>query len=537
MAIKQVGLVPTVLSASRRKSHSIRTARRAGQSILGVIALTLLIEASCPAKAATPDGQVTWAVAISLASSWYDPAEASGIITPYMVYYALHDAMVKPMPGNALASSLAESWSLSDDGVVYEFVLRKGIKFHNGETITADDVKFSFERYRGAASKALKDRVAAVETPDPQHVQFKLKEPWPDFMTFYTSATGAAWVVPKKYVEQVGEDGFKKAPVGAGPYKFVAYIPGVELTLEAFDQYWRKSPSVKRIVFRTIPDEATRLIALKRGEVDIAYGLRGELAEELQRTKGLTTKAIVVDVPFWLYFPDQWDAKSPWHDQRVRLAAGLAIDRETINQAQALGHARITGSIIPDTFAYYWAPPAPVFDRAKAKELLVAAGYPRGFDAGDYFCDSTFANLAEAVINNLQAVGIRAKLRPLERAAFFKGYAEKGLKNIVQGASGAFGNAATRLEAFVAKGGTYVYGTYPEIDALFEEQAAELNAKKREAALRKIQELVHERTIYVHLWQGAAIHGIGPRVGESGLGLIVGHPFSTPYEDVMLKGK
>ena len=245
----------------------------------------------------------------------------------------------------------------------------------------------------------------------------------------------------------------------------------------------------------------------------------------------------MVDVPFWLYFPDQWDAKSPWHDQRVRLAASLAIDRETINQAQALGHARVTGSIVPDTFAYYWAPPAPVFDRAKAKELLVAAGYPQGFDAGDYFCDGVFANLAEAVINNLRAVGIRARLRPLERAAFFKGYAEKGLKNIIQGASGAFGNAATRLEAFVAKGGAYVYGTYPEIDALFEEQAAELDANKREAVLRKIQELVHERTIYVHLWQNAAIHGIGPKIGESGLALIAGHPFSTPYEDVTLKAK
>ena len=109
-----------------------------------------------------------------------------------MVYYALHDATVKAMPGKPFASSLAESWSLSDDGLIYEFVLRKGVKFHNGEAITAEDVKFSFERYRGAASKALKDRVVAVETPDPEHVRFKLKQPWPDFMTFYTSATGAA---------------------------------------------------------------------------------------------------------------------------------------------------------------------------------------------------------------------------------------------------------------------------------------------------------------------------------------------------------
>ena len=392
--------------------------------------------------------------------------------------------------GQPFAPSLAKSWSVSDDGLVYEFVLRNGVKFHNGEPVTAEDVKFSYERYRGAANKALKDRVAAVETPDPKRVLFKLKQPWPDFMTFYTSATAASWIVPKKYVEQVGDEGFKKAPIGAGPYKFVSFTPGLELTMEAFDQYWRKTPSVKRLVFKVIPDESTRLAALKRGEVDIAYSIRGELAEELERTKGLTLKPTVIQAPFWLYFADQWDAKSPWHDQRVRLAASLAIDHKTINQALTLGHSRITGSIIPDTFDFYWQPPAPAYDPAKAKQLLAEAGYPKGFDAGEYYCDASYANLAEAAINNLQAVGIRARLRPLERAAFFKGYAEKSFKNIIQGASGAFGNAATRLEAFVVKGGTYVYGSYPDIDALFQQQAAELDAKKRAAMLDKIQQLV-----------------------------------------------
>ena len=159
-----------------------------------------------------------------------------------MVLYALHDALVKPMPGQPRAPSLAESWSVSKDGLVYEFVLRKGARFHNGEPVTAEDVKFSFERYRGTAVKTLKDRVAAVETPDPGHVRFRLKQPWPDFMTFYASATGAGWIVPKKYVEKVGDEGFKKAPIGAGPYKFVSFTPGVELVLEAFEQYWRKTP-------------------------------------------------------------------------------------------------------------------------------------------------------------------------------------------------------------------------------------------------------------------------------------------------------
>jgi peptide/nickel transport system substrate-binding protein len=504
--------------------------------VIVLVAFTLMIGASA-SRAVNPEGQLTWGVHVSLAPTWFDPAETQGIITPYLVMYALHDAMVKPMPGQPLAPSLAESWTASEDALTYEFVVRRGAKFHNGDDVTAEDVKFSFERYRGVAHKVLKDRVAAVEIPDAQRVRFKLKQPWPDFLTFYVGATGAGWIVPKKYVERVGDEGYRKAPVGAGPYKFVSFTPGQELTLEAFDQYWRKTPSVRRLVFRVIPDEATRLAALKRGEVDIAYSIRGELAEELQRTKGLTLKPTVIQATFWLYFADQWDPKSPWHDQRVRLAARLAIDHKTINQALTLGHSKVTGSIIPENFEYYWQPPTPTYDPAEARQLLAEAGYPRGFDAGDYFCDIAYANLGEAVLNNLQAVGIRATLRPLERAAFYKGYAEKSFKNLIQGASGAFGNAATRLEAFVATGGAYVYGSYPDIDALFQEQAAELDHKRREATLHKIQRLVHERAIYAHLWQLGFINGVGPRVGESGLGLISGHAYSAPYEDVTLAGK
>jgi len=340
--------------------------------------LALMIVGFAAAPAAAADGQLTWGVHVSLAPTWFDPAEAPGIITPYMIYYALHDAMVKPMPGQPAAPSLAESWTVSKDGLVYEFVLRKGVKFHDGQPVTAEDVKFSFERYRGSAKASLKDRVVAVETPDPGRVRFRLKAPWPDFLTFYTGASGAGWIVPKKYVEKVGDEGFKKAPVGAGPYKFVSFTPGVELVLEANEQYWRKPPQVKRLVFKVIPDEATRLAALKRGEVDIVYSVRGELAEELQRVPGLTLKPAVIQAPFWLYFADQWDPKSPWHDQRVRLAASFAIDRSTINQALTLGYSKVTGSIIPATFEYFWQPPPPLFEVASAKKLLKDAGKEAG---------------------------------------------------------------------------------------------------------------------------------------------------------------
>jgi peptide/nickel transport system substrate-binding protein len=524
-------------SSSRRGIVMQFITRQLARMRDALLLMLVAVAAPAPAVAGSSQGQLTWGVHISLAPTWFDPAETPGFLTPYMVLYALHDALLKPMPKEPLAPSLAESWTGSEDGLTYEFVLRNGVKFHNGDAMTAEDVKFSFERYRGAAHAMLKEHVAEIETPDPQRVRFRLKQPWPDFLTFYVRATGADWIVPKKYVEQVGDEGFKKAPVGAGPYKFVSFTPGQELVLEAFDGYWRKTPSVKRLVLRGIPDETTRLAALERGEIDIAYSFHAELAEELQRSKGFAVKAPVIDVPLWLYFPEQWEPKSPWHDERVRRAASLAIDTETINQATLLGHGRITGSIIPDDFEFYWALPPPTYDPVKAKTLLAEAGYPSGLDAGDFYCDSSFAPYGEAIADNLQAVGIRSRLRPLERAAFFKGYAEKSFKNIVMASSGAFGNAATRLESFVVKGGPFVYGSYPDLDALFAEQAAELDRGRREAILHKMQQLVHQRTIYAPIFQIALISGVGPRVGESGLGLLAGHPYSTPYEDLTLAGK
>jgi peptide/nickel transport system substrate-binding protein len=508
---------------------------------VGLVGGLLLVGAFLPAtsaRAAGPTGEIKWGVHVSLATTWFDPAETSGIITPFMILYALHDAMVKPMPGNPLAPSLAESWSVSPDGLTYNFVLRQGVRFHNGEPVTADDVKFSFERYRGAAATSLKQRVSGVDVIDPRHVRFRLKEPWPDFMTFYgTPATGAGWIVPKKYVQAVGDDGFKKAPIGAGPYRFVSFTPGVELVLDAFEQYWRKVPHVKRLVFKVIPDEVTRLAALERGEVDIVYSIRGELAKELQRTPGLSLRPTVIPAPFWLVFLDQWDPKSPWHDQRVRLAATIAIDRNTINQAETLGFSKVAASMIPSSFDFFWRPPPYAFDPGKAKQLLAAAGYPNGFDAGHYYCDASYSNLAEGVVNYLGAIGIRTDIVPLERVAFFAQFREKKMRNIVQVGSGAFGNAATRIEAFVAAGGAYVYASYPDIDGLFREQAADTDRRRREATLQKVQQLIHEKAMFAPIWELGFLNGVGPRVAESGLGLITGHAYSAPYEDLTLKAQ
>ena len=514
----------------------VSSRRLYGAALLFAIA-TLTASAGDP-QAAGPTGQVTYAFHVTLAPRWLDPGETESAITPFKVLYAIHDALVKPMPAGQTTPSLAESWTMSPDGASYTFLLRQNIKFHNGEPVTAEDVKFSFERYRGISAKVLKDKVAAIETPDAAHVRFRLKQPWPDFMTFYgTPATGAGWIVPKKYVEKVGEEGFKKHPIGAGPYRFVAYNPGVELVLEAFDGYCRKTPSVKQLSFKVVTEISTRLAMLKRGEADIAYAMTGPLGEEVRRTPGLTLAPTPFSSTHWIVFADQWDASSPWHDRRVRLAATYAVDRQAINHAETLGFSKITGSFIPTSFEFYWQPPVYSYDPAKARQLLAEAGYPSGFDAGDFWCDAGGVNYCEPALNYLQAAGIRTKLRPLERAAFMKSYQERKLKNIIYSLSGVSGNAATRIEAFTVSTASYAYGGYPDIDGLCREQATEIDPKKREATLRRIQQLIHDKVMYLPIWQLSLLQAYGPRIAEAGLGLIAGYSFSAPYEDVKLKSK
>ncbi len=265
-----------------------------------------------PAPPTKPDGEMRWALYVTLAPAWFDPGEVTGgFLTPFWVLYALHDALVKPMPGNLMAPSLAESWTVSADQRVYEFKLREGLTFHNGDPFTADDVKFSWERSK--VGKVLKDRVRNVEVVGASRVRFHLHEPFPDFMAFYgTLATGAGWIVPRKYVEKVGDEGFKKQPVGLGPYKFVSHTPGVELVMEAFEGHWRKVPSVKRLVFKTVPDPTTRAAMLKNGEVDVAYMLDAPAALELKRDPAIRLGFSGAIGVHYLDFFDQWDRRAAW---------------------------------------------------------------------------------------------------------------------------------------------------------------------------------------------------------------------------------
>ncbi len=503
--------------------------------LISALAVLVLL-AVVPSARGAQDGTLTIGVHVTLVNRWLDPSEAEGLITPFMVLYALHDALVKPMPAGQNTPCLAESWTASKDGLSYEFVLRKNARFHNGDPVTPDDVKFSFERYKGAAARLLKDKVKEIQTPAPNRVRFVLKEPWPDFMAFYgTSATGAGWIVPKKYVEKVGEDGFKKAPVGAGPFKFVSFNPGVELVLDAFPDYWRKAPHVKRLVMRSIPDESSRAAALKTGEVDIAYLFTGPTAEEVKRTPNMRIAAPLIFGMYWLDFLDQWDQKSPWKDRRVRLAASLAIDRNAINQSEMLGQGKPAGSYVPPTFDFALPLEPHPYDVKRAKQLMTEAGYPNGFDAGDLTPLPPYTVLGETVSDFLRAIGVGSRVRTMERAAFLTAWREKKLRGLLIGATGAAGNAATRLEMFVTRNGIYSYGTLPELEDLFQRQAREMDRKQRETTLHQIQKIVYDQVLVAPIFQQAFIWGVGPRVAEPGSALIPGYAYSGPLDDLKLK--
>jgi len=493
----------------------------------------VLLLAAAPAVAA-PEGTLTFALHFSPVTRWLDPAEGESTITPFLLLYALHDGLLKPMAGSGSAPSLAESWSMSKDGLSAEFILRPGIKFHNGDPITSDDVKFSFERYRGGAAKILKDTVKEIQLLGPNRLRFVLKEPWPDFPAFYgTFVASAGWVVPRKYFERVGEEGFRKAPIGAGPYKFVSFNPGVELVLEAFEGYWRKTPSIKRLVFRSLPDETTRAAALKSGEVDIAFLLSGPTAEDIRRTPGLRLVAPLLGI-FWLDFPDQWDPKSPWADRRVRLAASLAIDRQALSQAETLGFSRPTGSLVPRDFEFALPIDAPAYDPRRARQLLAEAGHPNGFDGGEMTPFPPYNSMGETIMGWLQAVGIRTRMRTLERGAFMTSWREKKLHGVVLTVTGVSGNAATRLESFVTKNGAFAFGALPEVDDLFRRQAREMDRKKREALLFQMQRILNEQTTQAAVYHLGFPTGLGPRVEDILAHAIPGF-YMSPYEDLKLK--
>jgi len=482
--------------------------------------------------AAPPRGVLKQGIHWGLSADWLDPATAGFPISAHLPLYLFHDSLVKAMPEGTFTPCLAESWTVSPDAKVYEFKLRKGVKFHNGDVLTAEDVVFSFLRYKAAQAKMIRGKTEKVEAVNPHLVRLQFKESFPDFLEYLVpGVTTIGWVVPKKYVEKVGDAGFKKNPIGAGPYKFVEFVAGQRLVGEAFDGYWRKVPSIQRIEFHIIPEPATRLAMAKRGEVDIATLMQGIFYEDLRKDPKLRALSPLSPTQWIVYFTTQWDPKSPWSDPRVRKAASLAIDRQTLADIHMPGCGPIGSLGLEGDPVALQFPPDP-YDPEGAKKLLTEAGYPKGFHGGKFYpYQGGYWPYGEQIATYWKAVGITVDTVLLDRPAWIaqrEGGKMKGGLFIDPATAPTIGGRLTYLF------GTSSYGNYPDIQAFWDQYRREVAPQVRKDLITRIQKLIHERSMWIPLTSTNSPAAFGPRVKGNPYRIQPLIWFTAPLEDIEL---
>ena len=408
----------------------------------------------------------------------------------------------------------------------------RGVKFHNGDTLTAEDVVFSFWRYKAAQAKVIHGKTEKVEAVNPLLVRFQFKESFPDFLEYLVPGVATiGWVVPKKYVEKVGDAGFKKNPIGAGPYKFVEFVAGQRLIGEAFEGYWRKVPHVKRLEFHIISEPATRLAMVKRGEMDVATLMQGVFYEDAKKDPKLRLLSPLSPSRWLVYITSQWDPKSPWSDPRVRKAASLAIDRKTLADIHMPGCDPIGGLALDgDPSAVQF--PADPYDPAAAKKLLAEAGYPNGFHGGKFYpYEGGYWPYGEQIANYWKAIGISVETVLLDKPAWMAmrdGGKMKGGLFIDLAVAPTIGGRLSYLF------GSTSYGNYPDIQALWDRFQKENSSKGRKDLIADVQRKIQEKTLFIPLTSTNSPAAFGPKVKGNPYKIQPLVWFTAPFEDIEL---
>ena len=337
--------------------------------------------------------------------------------------HGVFDSLVWINDEGEIEPALAESYEVSDDGLEYTFHLRQGVTFHNGEPFNADSVVFSWNRYispdlEWSERWAMADNVEKI---DDYTVKITTNEPKP--LLLRTIATSWA-MVPPKYFEEVGDVQFGQAPVGTGPFMFVEWVQGDHVTLKANPDYWREGyPKVAEIIFRPIPESATRVAAIQTGEVDIVGRLSSEEAQSLLGVPGVQVISYPVSRVYYVAFNNiTTGVGEPTEDPKVRQAMNYAVDVQAIIDSLFSGYAkRSTGYVATGELGYGVVEPFP-YDPEKAKALLAEAGYPNGFTM-DFACPAGaythFEEVCEAIQGYLTEVGIETNLEIMESAHYW----------------------------------------------------------------------------------------------------------------------
>jgi len=494
----------------------------------------------------TPTGGMTLAWHTNIAARWLDPQQHDGTATPDNFINAVHDALIKNSGSQKFDHlALAQNYQFAEDGKSCTFVLRSGLKFHDGSPVTPDDVKWSYEHYRGAWRDVLQKKTQGVEIVKDNTVIFHFNEPLLDFPILMGTANvcGAGWVVPAKYYEKAGPDGFMQKPIGAGPYKLVSQQQGIQLSFEAFDGYYRPV-HIKELTMKAVPEAATRVAMLERGEADIIYFVPGELIARVKNNPKLTL-APVVSGNWWLEFPGFTDPKSPFHDKRVRQAISLAIDRDAMNQTECDGLGVTDGNWINDDVEYALDWPKWPRDIAKAKQLMAEAGYPNGFPVDWVTPVPNYYSRGERIVSQLQAIGIRSRNQVMERGAYLKKI-ESGLKEwpgtqIIFNAARIGGTWSNWYDSMFRCGGfqSKDFFCIKELDDKFDKYLSSFDPKEREQLAHDIQREILENYYVVPVFRHAFVNAYGPRI-KAAKWQDVFPTFPTtgyayPWEDIQLK--
>jgi peptide/nickel transport system substrate-binding protein len=479
-------------------------------SHLALAALLPMLSMTTLAQAQPAAGDLT--IAFGAEATTLDPSRSTAGVDEYFTRQ-MFEQLVIPGPDSKLRNWLAENWQvMEEDGhTVIDVQIRKDVKFHNGDPLTSADFEFSFNRFRDPAVSGWSHYQAAVERFEivDDH-RFKLHFSRPD--AGYIAGNLRLWALPKKYFEQVGADGFAKNPVGTGPWKFVSRQMKEEIKFEAFADYWNKDnrPKAKSLTIKIIPDDVTRVAALRTGAVDWIDSVPPAMLAEIKALPNVETASLVSGNNLFLQFPEHID-KSPFKDERVRNAVAHAIDVDAIIKGVLFGQGARYAQVGKGTPGYDPGLKPYPYDPKKARALLAEAGYPNGFETPCYNLTTPrepyVKEVGEAMYAYLSTVGIRCKVQGLEYGAWIqlgkRGEDTRDMDGPTHwmwghGTPGDPGSAwEGHLHTYVpGKGlGSYSYSSDPKADALIQEARTIMNPAAREEKLREIARLKNDKVL------------------------------------------
>lgn len=476
-------------------------------------ALALAAAVLLPVGAASAqESEIT--IARQVSTTAMDPGflrEAATIVDNIFDTLVMRDKEMKLVPG------LAESWTAIDD-TTWEFKLRQGVKFHNGEDFDAEAVKFTIDRILdpNAKSPTLSyiRTISGVEVVDPYTVRIKTNGPDPLLPT--RMSRYPAYIVPPRYVKEVGNDVFATKPVGTGAYKFVEFVPDQHVILEANPDYWRGKPSIERVTWRAIPDGTARMTALVTGEVDLIENVPVDLVPMIAQSPD----ADLVQVKnggLTIYLGLVMSEK-PLDDVKVRRALDMAIDRQSIvtNILQGMATPKGTQVGVAD-FGYLDIPPTP-YDPAKAKQLLAEAGLPDGFgikmqSTHRYMKDG---EVAQAVAQQFGDIGVKVDQEVLDWSVYVQQVPRKGPIFMLGWGSTQTLDADAAVYAIMKTGEPYSTASIPALDKLLDESRKIVDPQARAAVLEEIQKVAAEEVPLLTLYQEDALYGKAKKVDFAG---------------------